>query len=126
MGNVVVVEAPTLGEGWLAVSRAILEDGALATYDRQRTRELALLTLVVADPSPDDEVIARLGDPRWLDRMHANFFGRRDVAELGYARATPRASSTTPAAGATSSHGSSITCARTRSRARRRSPPSSR
>jgi hypothetical protein len=57
---VVVVEPPALGEGWRAVSGAILEDGALATYDRQRTRELALLTLVVADPSPDDEVIARL------------------------------------------------------------------
>ena len=31
--DIVVIEAPTLGEGWLAVSRAILEDGALATYD---------------------------------------------------------------------------------------------
>jgi hypothetical protein len=28
--GIVVVESPTLGEGWLAVSRAILEDGALA------------------------------------------------------------------------------------------------
>jgi thymidylate synthase len=84
--SIVVVEAPTLGEGWLAVSRAILEQGALASYDGQPTRELALLTLDVADPSPDDEVIARLGDPRWLDWMHANFFDRRDVAELGYAK----------------------------------------
>ena len=38
--RMVVVEAPTLGEGWLAVSRAILEHGALATYDGQSTREL--------------------------------------------------------------------------------------
>jgi hypothetical protein len=45
--GIVVVEAPTLGEGWLAVSRAILEEGALATYDGQRTRELALMTLEV-------------------------------------------------------------------------------
>ncbi|MGZ6674307.1 MAG: thiamine pyrophosphate-dependent enzyme, partial [Solirubrobacteraceae bacterium] len=84
--GIVVVEAPTLGEGWLAVSRAILEQGALAAYDGQATRELALLTLEVADPSPDDEVIARLGDPRWLEWMHANFFDPRDVAELGYAK----------------------------------------
>ena len=82
----VVVEAPTLGEGWLAVSRAILEQGALATYDGQATRELAHLSVVIADPSPDDEVIARLGDPRWLEWMHANFFDPRDVAELGYAK----------------------------------------
>jgi thymidylate synthase len=86
MGSIVVIEAPTLGEGWLAVARAIVERGALATYDGQATRELALLTLDVAHPSPDDEVIARLGDPRWLAWMHANFFDPRDVAELGDAK----------------------------------------
>jgi len=84
--GIVVIEAPTLGEGWLAVSRAILEQGALATYDGQVTRELALLTLDIADPSPDDEVIARLGDPGWLEWMHANFFDPGDVAELGNAK----------------------------------------
>jgi thymidylate synthase len=82
----VVVAAPTLGEGWLAVSRAILGQGAVATYDGQATRELALLTLDVAHPSPDDEVIARLGDARWLAWMHANFIDPRDVAELGNAK----------------------------------------
>ena len=77
MGSIVVIEAPTLGEGWLAVSRAILEDGAPATYDGQVTRELALLTLHVARPASDDELIARLGDPDWLAWMHANFFDPR-------------------------------------------------
>jgi len=81
-----VVQEPTLGEGWLAVSRAILVSGALATYDGQVTREIALLTLHVARPSSDDEVIARLGDPQWLHWMHANFFDHRDVAELGYVK----------------------------------------
>jgi thymidylate synthase len=84
--SIVVVEAPTLGAGWLAVSRAILEDGALATYDAPVARELAHVSVTIADPSPDDEVIARLGDPQWLAWMHANFFDRRDVAELGYAK----------------------------------------
>jgi thymidylate synthase len=84
--SIVVVEARTLGEGWLAVSRAILEDGARATYDGQATREVALLTLVVAQPAPDDEVIARLGDPEWLAWMHDNFFVEKDVPELGDAK----------------------------------------
>ena len=84
--GIVVVETRTLGEGWLAVSRAILEEGAGATYDGQRTRELTLLTLTVAQPSPDDEVIARLGDPEWLAWMHDNFFDHRDVPELGNAK----------------------------------------
>ncbi len=84
--GIVVVEVRTLGEGWLAVSRAILERGALATYDGEVTRELAHVSVAIADPSPDDEVIARLGDPRWLHWMHANFFDRRDVAELGRAK----------------------------------------
>jgi thymidylate synthase len=81
-----VVQEPTLGEGWLAVSRAILDGGALASYDGQTTREIALLSLHVAQPSSDDEVIARLGDPEWLAWMHANFFDHRDVPELGHAK----------------------------------------
>jgi thymidylate synthase len=84
--GIVVIEAPTLGEGWLAVSRGILEDGAPASYDGHVTRELAHVSVSIADPSPDDEIIARLGDPPWLDWMHANFFDHRDVAELGYAK----------------------------------------
>ena len=43
--SIVVVEAPSLGEGWLAVSREILERGDIASYDGQVTKELALLTL---------------------------------------------------------------------------------
>jgi thymidylate synthase len=84
--SIVVVEARTLGEGWLRVSRAILQDGALASYDGQATRELALLTLAVAQPAPDDDVIARLGDPQWLAWMHDNFFVQKDIAELGNAK----------------------------------------
>jgi thymidylate synthase len=84
--SVVVVRSPTLGEGWLDVTRAILEGGALACYDAQRTREISILTLVVDRPSPDDATIARLGNPDWLVWMHANFFSHDDVAELGNAK----------------------------------------
>ena len=81
-----VIEARTLGEGWLETSRAILERGALAAYDGQATRELSLLTLTVAQPSSDDPVIAELGDPEWLAWMHDNFFLEQDVPELGDAK----------------------------------------
>jgi thymidylate synthase len=84
--SVVVVESSTLGAGWLDVTRAVLRAGALASYDGQRTRELALLTLVVERPSSADETIARLGDPEWLAWMHENFFVHKDVPELGDAK----------------------------------------
>ena len=84
--SVVVLEAPTLGEGWLGTSRAILDSGALAAYDGQATRELALLTLSVLRPSSDDPLIAELGDPEWLAWMHENFFVQKDVPELGDAK----------------------------------------
>ena len=35
--SIVLIEAPTLGEGWLGTSRAILEDGALERYDGRVT-----------------------------------------------------------------------------------------
>jgi thymidylate synthase len=78
-----VIEAQTLGEGWLAVSRLIVEQGAEAAWDGAPTRELTLLTLVVASPDPDDPVVAELGDPEWLRWMHENFFVQKDVEELG-------------------------------------------
>jgi thymidylate synthase len=84
--SIVVVESPTLGEGWLRTSRAILERGALERYDDQPTRELALLTLVVEQPSSDDPLIAELGDAEWLAWMHENFFVQKDVPELGDAK----------------------------------------
>ncbi|HMJ34486.1 MAG TPA: thymidylate synthase [Baekduia sp.] len=84
--SIVVVDAPTLGEGWLRVSRAILQRSALASYDDQPTRELALLTLAVEHPSSDDPIIAELGDAEWLAWMHENFFVQKDVPELGDAK----------------------------------------
>ena len=78
-----VVAERSLGEGWLAVSRRILEDGDEAVYDGQTTREVALLTLVVEETDPDDPIVAELGDPEWLRWMHDNFFVQGDVPELG-------------------------------------------
>jgi thymidylate synthase len=84
--SVVLIEASSLGEGWMRVSRSILETGELTAYDEQPTREVALLTLAVEAPSSDDPLIAELGDPDWLAWMHENFFVQKDVAELGYAK----------------------------------------
>jgi thymidylate synthase len=81
-----VIEAQTLGGGWLEVSRRILEAGVDTAYDGQPTRELALVTLTVSRPDPADELIASLADPAWLDWMRRTFTHRADVAELGGAR----------------------------------------
>ena len=85
-----LVETPTLGEAWLEVSGRILDNGADATYDGQVTKELCLLTLAVAEPDPEDELIASLADPAWLDWMRRNFTEPDDVAELGGARSYAR------------------------------------
>ena len=84
--TVTVIEAETLGQGWLAVSRAVLERGVAASWGGLETREVAGLTLAVERPDTDDPIIARLGDPAWLAWMHDNFFVRKGVAELGGAR----------------------------------------
>jgi len=82
-GAVRVIASTTTGAGWLAVSRAVLEEGAAAAYDQQPTRELALVTLVVEEPASDDPIVAELGDPDWLAWMHDNFVGHGKVPELG-------------------------------------------
>jgi thymidylate synthase len=78
-----LIAARTIGEAWLEVARAALEDGGDAVYDGQETRELTLLTLVVDEPASDDAIVADLGDPEWLEWMHDNFVVSGRVAELG-------------------------------------------
>jgi len=90
MALVELVEERSLGAAWIEVSRRILDAGADATYDGARTKELALLTLTVAEPDPADELIASLADPDWLAWMKANFTEPDDVAELGGARSYAR------------------------------------
>jgi thymidylate synthase len=85
-----LIEERTLGLGWLETCRRILARGVDETYDGIATKELALLTLTVAEPDPDDEVIAALADPDWLEWMERNFSERDDVAELGGARSYGR------------------------------------
>jgi thymidylate synthase len=85
-----VVETRTLGEGWLEISRRILEKGAAASYDGQATKELPVVTLAVAEPDPADELIASLADPEWLEWMRRNFTEPDDVPELGGARSYAR------------------------------------
>jgi len=77
------IEAPTLGEAWLEVSRAVLEHGDPAVYDGHVTRELSLLTVVVTEPRSEDPIVAELGDPEWLAWMHANFVDQGTVPDLG-------------------------------------------
>jgi thymidylate synthase len=90
MALVELVQERSLGLGWLEVSRRILERGADARYDGAPTKELALLTLAVAEPDPADELIASLADPGWLDWMKRNFTEPDDVPELGGARSYAR------------------------------------
>ncbi|HEX4258082.1 MAG TPA: hypothetical protein VH089_23540, partial [Streptosporangiaceae bacterium] len=53
-----VLPASSLGEAWLAVAGKILAEGIESRYDSLPVRELSLVTLVVAEPDPDDAIIA--------------------------------------------------------------------
>jgi thymidylate synthase len=77
------VEAASLGEAWLAAAALVLRNGAVARWGGEPTREIALLTISVGQPDPEDPLIARLGDPAWLAWMRANFRDPGAVAELG-------------------------------------------
>jgi thymidylate synthase len=85
-----LIEERTLGLAWLETSRRILAHGADECYDGAPTKELALVTVLVQEPDPGDELIASLADPEWLDWMRRNFTEPDDVAELGGARSYAR------------------------------------
>jgi thymidylate synthase len=80
------VETRTLGEAWLETCRVVLADGVDGRYDDLPMREVANLSICVAEPDPGDATIAVLADPDWLAWMHRNFTAPDDVVELGNAR----------------------------------------
>jgi thymidylate synthase len=77
------IEATTLGEAWLAIAAAILEHGAVGSWEGQPIVEVLRATLEVHSPRVDDPIIARHGDPERMAWMHANFNDRSRVSELG-------------------------------------------
>jgi thymidylate synthase len=82
-GEPQILVAETLGAAWLAVAARILADGVDSRYDELPVREIAHVTLAVAHPDPDDEIIARYADPGRLAWMHANFTDPAQVTALG-------------------------------------------
>jgi thymidylate synthase len=80
------IEAETIGGAWLAVARAILEDGAESSYDAAPILEIDRVTLSVAHPASVDPIVTELGDAERLAWMHANFTDHKLVAALGDAR----------------------------------------
>jgi thymidylate synthase len=80
-----ILRSETIGEAWFAVAGRIVEDGVPSRYDDLPIREISLVTLAVARPDPDDELIAAYAEPERLAWMHANFADRSRVAALGNA-----------------------------------------
>jgi thymidylate synthase len=78
-----VLSSRTIGEAWFAVAGRIVASGLPSLYDGLPIREISLITLVIARPDPDDEIIARHADPERLAWMHANFTDHARVATLG-------------------------------------------
>jgi thymidylate synthase len=78
-----VLRSRTIGESWFAVAGRIVAAGLPSLYDGLPIRELSLVTLAVARPDPEDEIIATHADPERLAWMHANFTDHAQVASLG-------------------------------------------
>jgi hypothetical protein len=78
-----IIRSDTIGHAWLAVAGRVAANGVPSRYDDLPAREISLVTLAVARPDPDDEVIARHAEPERLAWMHANFTDRPRVAALG-------------------------------------------
>ena len=87
-GDPRILRAETIGDAWLAVAGRIVDDGVPSRYDDLPIREISLVTLAVARPDPDDEIIAHHADPE------------RDRTGLHQERAVMTSSGSDPAAAA--------------------------
>ena len=80
------LSARTLGQAWLDVAALILTRGAASSFDGLPLLEVERITLDIAEPDPDDALIAAHASEAWLAWMRANFTDHARVDELGGAR----------------------------------------
>ena len=85
-GRGTTIAAQTIGEAWLEIARLILANGSPSNWEGLPLQEVELITLEIAEPSPEDALIARYASPDRLAWMRANFTERTRVAALGGAR----------------------------------------
>src|SRR5258708_22962695 len=77
------IEVTTLGEAWMAIAAAILEDGVAGSWEGLPSVEVFRATLAVHATKVDDPISAQYGDPERVAWMHANFPDHSRVADLG-------------------------------------------
>jgi thymidylate synthase len=82
-GEPAIRHSDTIGQAWLDVAGLIVANGVPGKYDNLPILEISLVTLAIARPDPDDEIIARHAEPQRLAWMHANFTDHSTVAALG-------------------------------------------
>ena len=80
------IAARSLGEAWLDVADLILTRGAASSFGGLPMLEVELVTLDIAEPDPDDALIAQYASPDWLAWMRGNFTDHARVSALGDAR----------------------------------------
>jgi len=73
----------TIGDGWLAIARLIIERGDPGSYEQRPILELLQTTVRIEHPQSEDPVIDRHADPERLAWMHANFHDHERVVALG-------------------------------------------
>ena len=65
-GEPQILSADTIGGAWFAMAGRIVASGVPSRYDERPILEISLVTLAVARPDPDDEIIARHAEPERL------------------------------------------------------------
>jgi thymidylate synthase len=80
------IAARSLGEAWLDVADLILTRGAASSFGGLPMLEVELVTLDIAQPDPDDALMAQYASPDWLAWMRSNFTDYARVSALGNAR----------------------------------------
>src|ERR1700760_3302717 len=79
------IAAATIGEAWIDCARLILDAATRSDWEGLPLNEIELVTLDVANPNPDDPLIAAHAPADWLAWMRANFTDHSRVAALGNA-----------------------------------------
>jgi thymidylate synthase len=80
------LSARTLGEAWLDTAALILARGAPSAFDGLPLLEVERVTLDIAEPDPEDALIAAHASEAHLAWMRANFTDHARVEALGGAR----------------------------------------
>ncbi|MCL4379420.1 thymidylate synthase [Candidatus Marsarchaeota archaeon] len=79
-----IIEAATPGLLWKQAAKKVYSEGSEIMDGQERLKELTSVTLIISNPTGEDQIMQKFADRKMVDFMLGNFLKQDSVLDWGY------------------------------------------